>query len=117
MREDKVMCQCCKKMMVPKVITSAPFYFSGIPVGGGRPEGSICPFCQSPKWMITEAQANAGGQANAEFYVMLILLVFVIVAFARFGEAAGLAALLVSAAAFVCRARIMRAAKEAWSDR
>jgi len=70
---SKVECQCCKKMMVPKVITSAPFYISGVPVGGRDPESSVCPFCLSPKWMLTEHQALAAGKANAEFYGLMVL--------------------------------------------
>lgn len=106
---SKVECQCCKKMMVPKVITSAPFYISGIPVGGCDPESSVCPFCLSPKWMLTEHQALAGGKANAEFYGIMVLVLMNIVAFVRFGELAGGMALAVSVASFLLRARITRA--------
>jgi hypothetical protein len=105
---SKVECQCCKKMMVPKVITSAPFYISGVPVGGRDPESSVCPFCLSPKWMLTEHQALAAGRANAEFYGIMVLAMVNIVAFARFGELAGGMTLAVSVASFLLRARIIR---------
>ena len=106
---SKVECQCCKKMMVPKVITSAPFYISGVPVGGHDPQSSVCPFCLSPKWMLTEHQALAAGKANAEFYGLMVLALGNIVAFVRFGELAGGIALAVSVASFLLRARIIRA--------
>lgn len=106
---SKVKCQCCKKMMVPKVITSAPFYISGIPVGGRDPESSVCPFCLSPNWMLTERQALAASKANAEFYGIMVLVLVNIVAFVRFGELAGGIALAVSVTAVVMRARMIRA--------
>jgi hypothetical protein len=106
---SKVECQCCKKMMVPKVITSAQFYISGIPVGSRDPESSVCPFCLSSKWMLTEHQALAAGKANAEFYGLMVLAMVNIVAFVRFGEVAGGVALAASVAAFLLRARMIRA--------
>lgn len=106
---SKVKCQCCKKMMVPKVITSVPFYISGVPVGGRDPESSVCPFCLSPMWMLTEHQALAAGKANAEFYALMILALVNIVAFVRFGEVAGGIALAVSVATVFIRARMIRA--------
>jgi hypothetical protein len=105
---SKVKCQCCKKMMVPKVVTSVPFYINGIPVGGRDPESSVCPFCLSQKWMLTENQALAAGRANAEFYGIMVLAMVNIVAFARFGELAGGMTLAVSVASFLLRARIIR---------
>lgn len=107
-REDKVMCQCCGKMMVPKVITAAPFYISGIPVGGRDPESSVCPFCLSPKWMLTYEQVKVGGSANADFAIILILLLVVIVAFLRLGVLAGSLTLAIVAIGFIFRAKITR---------
>ncbi|ASC99229.1 hypothetical protein [Pseudomonas aeruginosa] len=106
---SKVECQCCKRMMVPKVITSAPLYLSGVPLGGGDPESSVCPFCLSPKWMLTERQAMAAGRANAEFYGIMALALVNIVAFVRFGELAGGIALAVSVATVFMRDRMIRA--------
>lgn len=106
---SKVECQCCKRMMVPQVITSAPFYISGIPIGSREPESSVCPFCLSPKWMITEQQALAAGKANAEFYVAMLLAMVNIVAFVRFGEVVGGVVLLVSVAGFLLRTRLNNA--------
>ncbi|WP_431080465.1 hypothetical protein [Pseudomonas thivervalensis] len=83
---SKVERQCCKKMMIPKVITTAPFYINGIPVGGRDPESSVCPFCLWPKWMLTEHQALAAGKANAEFYGLIVLVMLNNVAFSGFGE-------------------------------
>lgn len=111
MRNDKVECQCCRKMMVPKVITGAPFYVSGIPVGGGEPEGSICPFCLSPKWMVTEAQAISAVQANAEFYVLLVLTLVSIVVFVRVGPWSGGVVFVMLIAAFLLRAKLIRLLK------
>ena len=105
---SKVKCQCCKKIMVPKVVTSAPFYINGIPVGGRDPESSVCPFCLSQKWMLTEHQALAAGKANAEFHGIMVLALVNIVAFARLGELAGGMTLAVSVASFLLRARIIR---------
>lgn len=105
---SKVKCQCCMKMMVPKVVTSAPFYINGIPVGGREPESSVCPFCLSQKWMLTENQVLAAGKANAEFYGIMVLALVNIAAFARFGELAGGMTLTVSVASFLLRARIIR---------
>ena len=105
---SKVKCQCCKKMMVPKVVTSVPFYINGIPVGGRDPESSVCPFCLSQNWMLTEHQALAAGKANAEFYGIMVLALVNIAAFARFGELAGGMTLAVSVASFLLRARIIR---------
>lgn len=109
---SKVECQCCRKMMVPKVITSAPFYVSGVPLGGGDPESSVCPFCLSPKWMLTEHQALAAGKANAEFYGIMALALVNIFAFVRLGELGGGIVLAVSVAAFFLRSRIISALKQ-----
>lgn len=109
---SKVECQCCRKMMVPKVITSAPFYVSGVPLGGGDPESSVCPFCLSPKWMLTEHQALAAGKANAEFYGIMVLALVNIVAFIRLGELGGGIVLAVSVAAFFLRSRIISSLKQ-----
>lgn len=106
---SKVECQCCKKMMVPKVVTSAPFYINGIPVGGRDPESSVCPFCLSPKWMLTEHEALAAGKANAEFYGLMVLVLVNIVVFVRFGELAGGLALAVSVTTVFMRAKIIQA--------
>nr|WP_288915732.1 hypothetical protein [uncultured Pseudomonas sp.] len=106
---SKVECQCCKRMMVPKVITSTPFYVSGVPLGGGDPESSVCPFSLSPKWMLTERQALAAGRANVEFYGIMVLALVNIVAFVRFGELAGGIALAVSVATVFMRDRMIRA--------
>ena len=95
--------------MVPKVITSAPFYVSGVPLGGGDPESSVCPFCLSPKWMLTERQALAAGKANAEFYGIMVLALVNIVAFVRFGELAGGIALAASVATVYMRTEVIRA--------
>lgn len=59
------------------------------PWGGGDPESSVCPFCLSPKWMLTERQALAAARANAEFYGIMVFALVNIVAFVRFGELAG----------------------------
>ena len=109
---SKVECQCCRKMMVPKVITSAPFYVSGVPLGGGDPESSVCPFCLSPKWMLTEHQALAAGKANAEFYGIMVLALVNIVAFIRLGELGGGIVLAVSVAAFFLRSGIISSLKQ-----
>lgn len=112
MRNDKVECQCCKKMMVPKVITSAPFYISGVPVGGRDPEASVCPFCLSPKWMLTEQQVLTGAKANAEFYGIMVLVLINIVVFSGLGaEALGVSAGL-SVLLFLFRERIAKAVKD-----
>ena len=106
---SKVECQCCKKMMVPKVITSVPFYISGVPVGGRDAESSVCPFCLSPKWMLTEHQALVASKANAEFYGLMVLALVNIVAFVRFGELAGGLTFAVSVTTVFMRARMTRA--------
>lgn len=112
MRNDKVECQCCKKMMVPKVITSAPFYISGVPVGARDPEASVCPFCLSPKWMLTEQQVLTGAKANAEFYGIMVLVLINIVVFSGLGaEAVGVSAGL-SVLLFLFRERIAKAVKD-----
>ena len=109
---SKVECQCCRKMIVPKVITSAPFYVSGVPLGRGDPESSVCPFCLSPKWMLTEHQALAAGKANAEFYGIMVLALVNIVAFARLGELGGGIVLTASVTAFFLRSRIISALRQ-----
>ncbi|WP_282412119.1 hypothetical protein [Pseudomonas sp. PS01299] len=111
MRNDKVECQCCKKMMVPKVVTSAPFYTSGVPVGGRDPESSVCPFCLSPKWMLTEQQVLTGAKANAEFFGIMVLLLINIVVFARLGAEALGVSLGLSVLMFLLRERIAIAVK------
>lgn len=51
MANDKVKCQCCGKMMVPRVVFSRGWYIGrGMRIGGGRPERNICPFCLSDHW-------------------------------------------------------------------
>lgn len=111
MRNDKVECQCCKKMMVPKVVTSAPSYISGVPVGGRDPESSVCPFCLSPKWMLTEQQVLTGAKANAEFFGIMVLLLINIVVFARLGAEALGVSLGLSVLMFLLRERIAIAVK------
>ena len=111
MRNDKVECQCCKKMMVPKVVTSAPVYISGVPVGGRDPESSVCPFCLSPKWMLTEQQVLTGAKANAEFFGIMVLLLINIVVFARLGAEALGVSLGLSVLMFLLRERIAIAVK------
>ena len=111
MRNDKVECQCCKKMMVPKVVTSAPFYISGVPVGGRDPESSVCPFCLSPKWMLTEQQVLTGAKANAEFFGIMVFLLINIVVFARLGAEALGVSLGLSVLMFLLRERIAIAVK------
>ena len=112
MLNDKVECQCCKKMMIPKVITSAPFYICGVPVGGRDPEYSVCPFCLSPKWMLTEQQVLTGAKANAEFFGIIVLLLINIVVFTRLGaEAVGVSVGL-SVLLFLFRERLAKAVKE-----
>lgn len=111
MRNDKVECQCCKKMMVPKVVTSAPFYISGVPVGGRDPESSVCPFCLSPKWMLTEQQVLTRAKANAEFFGIMVLLLINIVVFARLGAEALGVSLGLSVLMFLLRERIAIAVK------
>jgi hypothetical protein len=106
---SKLECQCCKRMMVPKVITSAPLYVSGVPLGGGDPKSSVCPFCLSPKWMLTETQARAAVKANAEFYGLMVLVLVNIGAFVRFGELAGCLALAVSVTTVLMRTKMIRA--------
>jgi hypothetical protein len=78
-------------------------------MGGRDPAASVCPFCLSPKWMLTEHQALAAGKANAEFYGIMVLVLVNIVAFVRFGELAGGIALAVSVATVLMRARMIRA--------
>ena len=111
MRNDKVECQCCKKMMVPKVVTSAPFYISGVPVGGRDPESSVCPFCLSPKWMLTEQHVLTGAKANAEFFGIMVFLLINIVVFARLGAEALGVSLGLSVLMFLLRERIAIAVK------
>lgn len=51
MSNDKVKCQCCGKMMVPRVVFSRGWYVGwGVRIGGGRPKYNICPFCLSEDW-------------------------------------------------------------------
>lgn len=53
MANDKVKCQCCGKMMVPRVVFSRGWYIGwGVRVGGGRPENNVCPFCLSEDWYV-----------------------------------------------------------------
>lgn len=112
MRNDKVECQCCKKMMVPKVITSAPFYISGVPIGGRDPESSVCPFCLSPKWMLTEDQVLTGAKANAEFFGIMVLIMINIVVFTRLGTQALCVSAAVSVVLFLLRDSIAKAVKD-----
>lgn len=111
MRNDQVECQCCKKMMVPKVVTSAPFYISGVPIGGRDPESSVCPFCLSPKWMLTEDQVLTGAKANAEFFGIMVLIMINIVVFSRLGPQALCVSASLSVVLFLLRDRIAKAVK------
>jgi hypothetical protein len=108
MGRHKVECQCCKMMMVPKVVRSAPFYLSGIPLGGGKPESSVCPFCLSPKWMLTENAVIAGEVANWEFFLIMLLTLLNITVLVRFGIVFGVITMFGSAWAFHMRSRILR---------
>ena len=92
-------------LQAPKVFTSAPFYISGVPVGGCDPDSSACPFCLLQKWMPTGHQAMAAGKANAEFHGIMLLAVVNIVVFLRFGEPECGTAL----AASLMRGRMIRA--------
>ena len=108
MSKHKVECQCCKMMMVPKVVSSAPVYLSGMPLSGSEPEYSVCPFCLSPKWMLTEDAVVAGAVANWDFFLIMVLSLFNIVAFVGFGIAAGVVTLAASVWAFRMRFRAMQ---------
>lgn len=48
-REDKVLCQCCKRMMVPRVVVSRGVLIMPIRLGEGVTH-NICPFCLSEHW-------------------------------------------------------------------
>lgn len=51
MSTSKVQCQCCGKMMVPRVIFGRGVLIGyGLRIGGGAPESSCCPFCLSEEW-------------------------------------------------------------------
>ncbi|HHL3045282.1 hypothetical protein [Pseudomonas aeruginosa] len=50
MRNDKAECQCCGKMMVPRVVMERSIYVGGVQMGGDKPLKSICPFCLSEEW-------------------------------------------------------------------
>lgn len=53
MSNDKVKCQRCGKMMVPRVVFSRGWYLGwGLRLGGVRPKSNICPFCLSEDWNI-----------------------------------------------------------------
>lgn len=108
MAKNKVECQCCKMMMVPKVVSSAPFYLSGIPLGGHDPEYSVCPFCLSPKWMLTEEAVVAGAVANWEFFLIMILALFNIIGFVGFGLVVGAVTFAASVWIFRMRFRAVR---------
>lgn len=52
-RHDLVQCQCCGKMMVPVVTRSRGVFVGwqwGWWLGGGNPNGNVCPFCLSENW-------------------------------------------------------------------
>lgn len=50
MRNDRVECKKCSKVMIPKVIMERPVYVNGVPFGGDVPLKSICPFCLTDRW-------------------------------------------------------------------
>lgn len=48
---SQVLCRCCNRMMVPRVIFSRSFFGgSGWRIGGGKPISNCCPFCLSENW-------------------------------------------------------------------
>lgn len=48
---SQVLCQCCNRMMVPRVIFSRSISGGrGWRIGGGKPISSCCPFCLSEHW-------------------------------------------------------------------
>ena len=67
MANDKVKCQCCGKMMVPRVVFSRGWYIGwGLRVGGGRPESNICPFCLSDRWHEAPREHESWHEAPRE---------------------------------------------------
>lgn len=53
MSNDKMKCQRCGKMMVPRVVFSRSWYLGwGLRLGGVRPKSNICPFRLSEDWNI-----------------------------------------------------------------
>lgn len=111
MSDSKVKCQCCGKLMVPKVITSAPVYISGVPVTSKKAEGSVCPFCLSPTWMVTKEAADAAVTANNEFFMLVVLAAIVIIGFVKLGSISGFGVALLCAVIFFCRSDLMLFAK------
>lgn len=47
---NRVECQCCKKMMIPRVLMERSIYVGGVQYGGDKPLKSYCPFCLSEDW-------------------------------------------------------------------
>lgn len=76
MSNDKVKCQCCGKMMVPRVVFSRGWYIGwGVRVGGGRPKSNCCPFCLSENWREQPSQKGISTIHKALLILFLFLTV------------------------------------------
>lgn len=53
MSNTKVECNCCGKMMVPKVVYGHRFFSLA-----ASADHSVCPFCLSPYWMVSAEVAE-----------------------------------------------------------
>lgn len=94
-REDKVLCQCCGKMMVPRsVLSNGLFISGGAWIGRRKPVSSFCPFCLSEEWHGIKPSLRESGWytstvAIAVFAIALVSFIPLVFIVGLFGELLG----------------------------
>lgn len=75
---SRVLCNRCKRMMVPRVIFSRSIAGGwGWRIGGGKPISSCCPFCLSEHWdVVVEPSPLRGSVLMKVLSIPLTLIMF-----------------------------------------
>ena len=75
---SRVLCNRCKRMMVPRVIFSRSIAGGwGWRIGGGKPISSCCPFCLSEHWDVeVEPSSLRGSVLMKVLSIPLTLIMF-----------------------------------------
>ncbi|WP_432780723.1 hypothetical protein QZH44_30160 (plasmid) [Pseudomonas corrugata] len=94
MKNDKVLCQCCGKMMVPTVVRSRGLWISWGMRLDGHVCDSVCPFCLNENW---DGGKRPQHRSMAQKTAILLGLMFaVLVIYGLWTEYAGIAQVAVS---------------------
>ena len=84
---SQVLCKCCNRMMVPKVIFSRSISGGrGWRIGGGKPVSSCCPFCLSEHWDAASQPSLLRGSVLMKVLSIPLTLIMFIMLIGAFGE-------------------------------